>query len=445
MKITIFHLGFFYSGGGERLVLEEISGLKELGHEVTCYAPIVDRDSCFPELMTGNEVRPLLPQPPKWLPFRTITWIILSCLLIPLLAGRFRDTDVFMGANQPGPWFAWVVSQILRKPYIAYMNQPNRLVYPRAIDLETVLTVKGGDYRVVELLRKVATWFIAWVDTISVAGANVLLADGDYIASQIQLLYGRPVLVCPAGCHPSSEGLLDYESRWGGELKLESGVITKPYVLLTNRHFPQKRFEYVINSMPNLLLAAPDFSLVITGEWTPYTAQLRELVRTQGLEKKVHFVGLVGEEALTALYEEAVLYAYPSPDEDFGMGIVEAMARGTPVVAWNHGGPTISVENNVTGFLAEPGSRVDFSDKIHRLASNPRLVENMGRAAHKRALEKFSFERHNRVLEESMLNAVAAHESLRHGATFLSFADNLEIQAENREVYVLVEDERSIQ
>ena len=70
MKIAIFHLGFFYSGGGEKLVLEEIRGLRALGHEVECFAPYVDRESCYPDYPEIKEVRALLPPPPSWLPMK---------------------------------------------------------------------------------------------------------------------------------------------------------------------------------------------------------------------------------------------------------------------------------------------------------------------------------------------------------------------------------------
>ncbi len=43
-------MGFFYSGGGEKLVLREALELRRRGHQVTVYAPIVDRAACFPEL-----------------------------------------------------------------------------------------------------------------------------------------------------------------------------------------------------------------------------------------------------------------------------------------------------------------------------------------------------------------------------------------------------------
>ena len=51
--------------------------------------------------------------------------------------------------------------------------------------------------------------------------------------------------------------------------------------------------------------------------------------------------------------ETASAYVYPSPEEDFGMGIVEAMGTGTPVVAWANGGPTVTVRDQETGFLIE--------------------------------------------------------------------------------------------
>jgi len=51
LNIAVFHCGFAYSGGGERLVLEEVMGLRRLGHDVICYAPTLDREACFPDLI----------------------------------------------------------------------------------------------------------------------------------------------------------------------------------------------------------------------------------------------------------------------------------------------------------------------------------------------------------------------------------------------------------
>ena len=95
LRIAIFHFGFFYSGGGEKLVLEEIKGLRKLGHDVTCFAPYIDRERCFPGVSEMAEVQTLLPPPPKYLPFRHAISVLLCCLLVPLMALRFRKFDVF--------------------------------------------------------------------------------------------------------------------------------------------------------------------------------------------------------------------------------------------------------------------------------------------------------------------------------------------------------------
>ena len=55
LKIAVFHCGFVYSGGGERIVLEEVLGLRRLGHEVVCFAPTLDRELCFPDFIDQVE------------------------------------------------------------------------------------------------------------------------------------------------------------------------------------------------------------------------------------------------------------------------------------------------------------------------------------------------------------------------------------------------------
>ena len=74
-----------------------------------------------------------------------------------------------------------------------------------------------------------------------------------------------------------------------------------------------------------------------------------------------------------------------------------------PTVAWRHGGPTVTVKDGVTGFLAEPYSVKDFAHKILSLLNSPELRAKMGRAAWKRTKEKFSWERHIDILENSIL------------------------------------------
>jgi len=110
---------------------------------------------------------------------------------------------------------------------------------------------------------------------------------------------------------------------------------------------------------------------------------------------------------LRRVYLNAALYVYPSPEEDFGMGIVEAMAAGTPVVAWANGGPTVTVKDHETGYLVTPYDTDEFAERMLQLVSSHALEERMGRAAHRRAAEFFSYDLHNDSLAQALLDAVA--------------------------------------
>ena len=59
LKIAIFHLGFFFSGGGEKLVLQEALGLTKRGHEVSLFAPVVSKKDCFPDLTKNVKINSL--------------------------------------------------------------------------------------------------------------------------------------------------------------------------------------------------------------------------------------------------------------------------------------------------------------------------------------------------------------------------------------------------
>jgi glycosyltransferase involved in cell wall biosynthesis len=405
MRIGMFHLGFFYSGGGEKLVLEELRGLRSLGHEVHCYAPYIDRKGCYPDVKEMADIRSILPPPPLWLPMKDPLWVTLCCLLIPFMAWRFRSYDLFFGANQPGPWFAFVLSKLLRKPYVIYLAQPLRLLHPRQVDLENGIRIREGDHRFLMALKRLAGWVVDRADRISVRGANIALTNGSYVGSRIREVYGIHSRDCPAGCHPISPDALQYEDRWHGIVAVNGREIDKPYVLLTNRHSPMKRFEHALWAHNEVIRSIDGLSLVITGQETEYTDRLRQMVADLGLEDSVHFVGLVKERELTHLYRNAVLYVYPSPEEDFGMGIVEAMAAGTPVVAWNRAGPTVTVKHAETGFLITPYEIRELASRILGLVSDPMLIDQLGRAAYQRACELFTYERHLQILEQSLLEA----------------------------------------
>ncbi len=409
-RVAVFHCGFTYSGGGERIVIEEVLGLRRRGYEVECYAPTVDQSRCYPDLIADVRVRTFLPQLPRWLPFREAVQMAATSLLMPLYAWRFRGVDAIVGCNQPSAWIAWWAARLMDVPYVVYLNQPNRLVYPRNIDRETGW-VANADYRLLATIVLRATRFVAWADRRSVQEADQLLVDGDYIGDIIRRTYRRDAVDCPAGCHVAASGFpLPLEARFSGGLTINGYPIRRPYVLLTNRHYPQKRFDLTIRAMAEVRKTHPRVQLVIPGPATSHTESLKALVAELELSDAVLFLGGIAEDELQKLYEGAAVYVYPAPEEDFGMGVIESMAKGVPVVAWNQAGPTVTVGPG-TGYLAEPLVVNDYAAGISRLLDDPTENQVTGERAFEWA-RRFDWERHVDTLERAVLDVARTHEQI---------------------------------
>lgn len=400
-KVLVFHLGFYFSGGGEKLVLEEIKGLQDRGFDVDCFSAIVDKKTCFPDVINNYPIYPILPQLPEWIPKRHTVQLLVTCFLFPFISWRYKDYDICFAANQPSLYFAFWLKKFFKIPYIGYLAQPLRLLHPRDIDKESGLFIR---YRS-EFLPKLAEVFksfIDWADKESTKAADAILVNGEHVKKLVDKTYNVKSINCPAGSYPVKNPV-GYKKRFKGKVKANSHKIQKPYILLTNRHFPQKKFEYAISSFATVLGTFPDARLIITGEEMDYTKELKKLVRDLGLGEKVIFTGLVKERDLRELYKQAAVYIYTAPEEDFGMGVIEAMAAGTPVVAWDNGGPKYTLKDDTGGFLAKTFNVEDFSQKIIKIVTKKETFKNQSQLAIERVKDKYTYKKHNDRIKETVL------------------------------------------
>ena len=402
LNIAIFHLAFFYSGGGEKLVLQEIDELKKLGHKVVCFVPTLDESMCYPDIIKDYPIKVFFPKLSKLFEKSETLQILSTCILFPLIVSRFKKYDVIIGANQPGPWLAYLVKKFYRKPYVVYLSQPTRILHPRRIDLENGFWVKRKSVGL-PLLVKVFKRIFIFADNISIRSADCVLADGEYMYKVLKNVYGIEPVICPACVNVTKLSKID---RFSGLLEINGYNIEKPYILVTNRHFPQKRFEYAIKAMPGILKVNPHASLVITGNPTLYTKRLIELSLKLSIENKIILTGYVSEKDLISLYRNAGVYVYTSPEEDFGLGVIESMAAGVPVVAWNKAGPSKIVISGETGYLVKSNDQTSFTKRIIELLIDKKENFKMGEKAFKQANENYSCQKHIKIIEKEIYRLV---------------------------------------
>jgi hypothetical protein len=84
---------------------------------------------------------------------------------------------------------------------------------------------------------------------------------------------------------------------------------------------------------------------------------------------------------LVTWYQKADIFVLPSSHEAFPLVILEAMACETPVVASSIGDIPDIIQDGATGFLVEPGSSEELSQKIIELLEDDELRERMGKRA----------------------------------------------------------------
>ncbi len=404
MRIAIFHLGFFYAGGGEKLVLEQARALTRRGHDVRVYAPIVYSAACFPELMA--EVRPQALM--RRLPNVGGVGDGLTLLAASAFAGRLVrgiDADVYLGANQPGAWLARRAAKAHGRRYVVYLNQPNRLLEPRAVDRDPGAVIVKRDFFLLSGATLIGRPVLSVLDRASVRDAAIRLGDGAYMTRVLRSYYGREWRDCPGAAAPAATPPTDLARRQDATATVRGITLRGPLVLLTNRHYPQKRFEWMFPVIRRVREEFPTALLVITGQPTVYTEQLQAQLRANGLEDSVRFLGLVSEADLLQLYRSAAAYVYPSPEEDFGLGLVEAMGQGTPVVAWDNAGPSGIVEDGRSGRLIPLDDHAGFAAAVLELVRDPETRTRLGLGGWRRVREHFSFDRHTDILEGALREA----------------------------------------
>jgi len=163
---------------------------------------------------------------------------------------------------------------------------------------------------------------------------------------------------------------------------------------------PQKRVLAFVGrfceakALPDLLAAHSrvlrqegDAMLVLAGDG-PLAPALRRKVQGLKLKERVLMPGWLEEPG--RLYAAADCFVLASQTEGMPGALLEAMAWGLPAVTTDAPGCEELVVDGRTGFVAPRGRPQELASLIGRVLANPERSAAMGRAARRRALERFS-------------------------------------------------------
>ncbi|KAH9930828.1 alpha-1,3-mannosyltransferase ALG2 [Fomitopsis serialis] len=423
-------------GGAERLVVDAALGLQKLGHEVDIYTSHHDPNHCFDETRDGMNIESHNITPPFPRSFRGKFHILLSHarqlhLTTHLLRSTTPKYDVYF-VDQLSTCVP-LLRALGRTRAVFYCHFPDKLLADGAY-------VEGKGRRRGSLLKRVYRLPMDWLEEFTTRQADVILANSKFTARVFKMHFASipstPKVVYP-GINLSAYEATSFDTQDQDILDIASD---HPTLLSLNR-FEQKK---------NAALAVDAFALLRKKLASDATSPSSSKMRLDNMMTLVALIDRAKAHSLsfniitpsasritvppfnttpaapdvlfllnfTTAQRSALLSApstlallYTPMNEHFGIGPVEAMVCGLPVLACNGGGPTESVVDGPpeerTGWLRapEPDVWADALAEIVGFSAEERQA--LAARAKKRAAEYFGMEAMAKGLESALKEAAA--------------------------------------
>jgi teichuronic acid biosynthesis glycosyltransferase TuaC len=152
------------------------------------------------------------------------------------------------------------------------------------------------------------------------------------------------------------------EARRRFSLPLEAKVMISVGALVK-----RKGFHRVIEVLPELLEAEPDLHYLVVGGGSSEgdrRAELGQQVKKLGLEKQVHFLGVMPSDKIKWPLCAADLFVLATSNEGWANVFLEAMACGLPVITTNVGGNAEVVCRSELGMVVPFGDQQALRDAL---------------------------------------------------------------------------------
>lgn len=159
--------------------------------------------------------------------------------------------------------------------------------------------------------------------------------------------------------------------NWGAEPE-------DPVVLYVGRLAPEKNLPLALKAAAAMQAANPRVRFVVIGDGPLYP-------RLQRHGREVIFCGTRTGVELAEHYASADILLFPSETETFGNVVLEGMASGLSVVAYDYAAAHALIAPGVDGLLAPFGDEASFVAAACQLACDRTLVKRLGDSAARKA------------------------------------------------------------
>jgi glycosyltransferase involved in cell wall biosynthesis len=314
-KIAIVHDWLTNMGGAEPLVLE----IHKLYPEAPIYTSVYNKDAM--PAFKDCDVRTTYLQ--KWLPkfirYKHVLWPVLRARAFRKL--DLSEFDIIISSSSAE------AKAVRKRPdavHICYCHTPTRYYWSHYEEFKKEFNFGP----LTPFIRPFIPFFVKRMrklDLESVKGVDYFIANSTITQSRIKEYYNRPSTVV----YPP----IDTE-RFTPPVKSE-----REGFVVWGRHVPYKRFDIAVEACNRL---GVPLTVIGTG---PDTERLKNLAGPT-----ITFPGRISDDDLNEVAWRSKAFLFPN-EEDFGMSAAEALAAGTPVIAYAKGGALDIVQDGETGIL----------------------------------------------------------------------------------------------
>jgi phosphatidylinositol alpha-1,6-mannosyltransferase len=287
-------------------------------------------------------------------------------------------------------WFSWMNSDFMKiAPVINYIHGEELSIMPIGIFGRWLLKKQNESFSKVDLNLCVSSFTANKVAEISLKSKVTVLTN-----------------------FVDTESYYPHENK--PELKLKHGLNNKFSIVCVCRLIKRKGVDDLLKAVSRLSSdksIKQDIILNVCGSGSELN-DLKALSSKLGISDKVIFHGFTEEDVMLELIQASDIFAMPNKTidgdlEGFGLVFLEANACGLPAIGGESGGVVDAIEDGVSGYLVNPSSIDDISEKILKFIEDPDLLRDMGLSSFERAVNSFTLNQKRKEFESILLNLLS--------------------------------------
>lgn len=363
MKIALVHDQLQEFGGAERVLI----ALHDIFPNAPVYTAFINKQTAKKNINDFEKWK-IVTSWASRVPFIGKLYSPLR-FLAPLIWESFDFSDFDMVISSSGWYMCKGIKTKNPTIHISYVHHPPRYLY----GYETA--VEWQKYWPVRIYATIVNYFLRKWDYSSSQRPDILIANSEETKKRIKKLYNRDSTVIYPPVDIPKVSIIKYK------------VSDADYYVTVSRLGKAKHIDLLIQSSN-----VHKFKLKIVGKG-------RDLEFLKSLAgESVEFITNASDQERDELLKNAKAFLFASVDEEFGIAPIEAMAFGTPVIAYDSGGLKETVKNGINGFLYNELSTESLLRAIKKLEELSSEVFLDMRKASRKESEKYSFERFKREI-----------------------------------------------